>query len=119
MIAVSFLAAVIFFDGWHLPYLSDVHEWYHTVFKFVAILGKASFFIFLFLLIRWTLPRFRFDQLMNLAWKVLIPLSVINLLAVMFIREFDLPLIALTVVSLALFGGLAAVAVSRRAPNPP
>src|SRR5262245_4897745 len=119
MITVSFLAAVIFFGGWHLPYLTDGHEWYHTVFKFVAILGKASFFIFLFLLIRWTLPRFRFDQLMNLAWKVLIPLSVINLLAVMFIREFDLPYIALTLVSLAMFAALAAVAARRRTPNPP
>jgi NADH-quinone oxidoreductase subunit H len=119
MITVSFLAAVMFFGGWHIPYLTDGHEWYHTVLKFVAILGKASFFLFLFLLIRWTLPRFRFDQLMSLAWKVLIPLSVVNLLAVMFIREFGLPNIALTIESLVLFGGLAAVAAGRRTPNPP
>src|SRR5207302_3929331 len=47
MITVSFLAAVMFFGGWHIPYLTDGHEWYHTLLKFVAILGKASFFIFL------------------------------------------------------------------------
>jgi NADH-quinone oxidoreductase subunit H len=42
------------------------------------------------MLIRWTIPRFRFDQLMGLAWKVLIPLSIANVICVMFVREFGL-----------------------------
>jgi NADH-quinone oxidoreductase subunit H len=42
---------------------------------------KIFFFIFLFMWVRWTVPRFRYDQLMRLGWKVLIPLSIINVLA--------------------------------------
>ncbi len=41
--------------------------------------SKAAFFIFFFMWIRWTIPRFRYDQLMNLGWKILIPLAVINI----------------------------------------
>jgi NADH-quinone oxidoreductase subunit H len=46
---------------------------------FVLLMGKVVFFIFLFMWIRWTLPRFRYDQLMDLGWKTLLPLSILNL----------------------------------------
>ena len=46
--------------------------------------------------IRWTIPRFRFDQLMGLAWKVMIPLALVNLVCVMVVKQFGWPLIVLT-----------------------
>ena len=57
--------------------------------KFAVVAFKVSLFIMVYMLVRWTIPRFRFDQLMGLAWKVLIPLAILNLVCVMFIREFD------------------------------
>jgi NADH-quinone oxidoreductase subunit H len=102
MITTSFLLAILFFGGWHFPGLTDGGEWWHTALKLVILCGKATIFIMIYMLIRWTLPRFRFDQLMGLAWKVLIPLSVVYLLCVMIVREFGLPLITLTIVSLLL-----------------
>ena len=48
-----------------------------------------TLFILFYMLIRWTMPRFRFDQLMGLAWKVLIPLALVNLVCVMVVKQFD------------------------------
>ena len=53
------------------------------------------------MLVRWTIPRFRFDQLMSLAWKVMIPLALLNLLCVMVVKQFGLPLVVLTAASVA------------------
>jgi NADH-quinone oxidoreductase subunit H len=53
-----------------------------AVFQFASLASKVAFFMFLFVWIRWTLPRFRFDQLMDLGWKILFPLSLINLVVV-------------------------------------
>ncbi|MFL5340466.1 MAG: NADH-quinone oxidoreductase subunit NuoH [Gemmataceae bacterium] len=116
MITTSFLVSVLFLGGWEFFGLTDGHEWYHTILKFVSILGKAAFFLVFYVVVRWTLPRFRFDQLMGIAWKVLIPLSIVNLLSVMVVRELDLPLIVLPVISVVLFA--AAAAVSARRPGP-
>jgi NADH-quinone oxidoreductase subunit H len=102
MITTSFLLAILFFGGWHFPGLTDGTEWWHVALKLIILGGKATIFIMLYMLIRWTIPRFRFDQLMGLAWKVLIPLSVVYLLCVMIIREIGLPLISLTIVSVLL-----------------
>ncbi len=68
------------------------------------------------MVVRWTLPRFRFDQLMGIAWKVLIPLSIANLVSVMIVREFGIRLIALPGVSILLFA--AAAALNARRPGP-
>jgi NADH-quinone oxidoreductase subunit H len=51
-----------------------------AVLQIVAIFMKISFFIFTFMWIRWTLPRFRYDQLMHLGWKTMIPLAIVNML---------------------------------------
>ena len=75
------------------------------IFKLIAFIVKMSLFIVFFMLIRWTIPRFRFDQLMSLAWKVFIPMALLNLVAVMIVKEFSISLWALLPVSLAILVG--------------
>jgi NADH-quinone oxidoreductase subunit H len=50
-----------------------------SVFQVMAFVAKVVFFAWLFIWVRWTLPRFRYDQLMNLGWKVMLPLGLANL----------------------------------------
>ena len=59
--------------------------------------------------VRWTIPRFRFDQLMGLAWKVLIPLSIVNLMCVMVVKEYGASKWWLTVLSIGVFFGAAVI----------
>lgn len=117
VITTSFLLAVVFLGGWHLPFgLTEGDGWFPLILKVVSILGKTSFFIFFYVLIRWTIPRFRFDQLMAIAWKVLIPLAIMNLIAVLFVKEFGLSMWVLTVLSVVLLVGTAYVAGRRSDP---
>jgi NADH-quinone oxidoreductase subunit H len=79
MVTASALMATLFFGGWDIPGSWDnaaPHTGVKTLLTGLAFLVKILFFIFLFMWIRWTLPRFRYDQLMALGWKVLIPLSL-------------------------------------------
>lgn len=75
MISMSALMATLFFGGWDIPFTRWDNEGGHTVLKTVLTLGsfafKTGFFLFFFMWIRWTLPRFRYDQLMTLGWKIL------------------------------------------------
>jgi len=79
LIAASAMMATLYFGGWSLPFLhlTGIAASLASIAVFAA---KTGFFIFLFVWVRWTLPRFRFDQLMNLGWKVFLPLSLLNLL---------------------------------------
>lgn len=80
IITVSFLTVILFFGGWDAPFLTvDQTGWIAAVFKTLVIIFKVSLMILFIMWIRWTLPRFRYDQLMNLAWKTMIPLSLLNL----------------------------------------
>jgi NADH-quinone oxidoreductase subunit H len=118
MVTVSFLMVVLFFGGWHLPWVSSIggDGVLNYVVKVLVIGAKVSFFILFFMLIRWTLPRFRYDQLMGLAWRTLIPLSLVNLVVVMIVREAGLSPWLLLPLQVALLVGTAAVALRRRAP---
>lgn len=75
MTVMAALNATLFFGGPSVPGLPDA-PWWMGVGAFAA---KTAFFLFLFLWVRWTLPRFRFDQLMKLGWQVLLPLALVNL----------------------------------------
>ena len=78
--------ATLFFGGYDIPFVNDTHlgekmgqNWL-AVLEAVSLFAKVAIGIFTFMWIRWTIPRFRYDQLMNLGWKGLIPLSLFNML---------------------------------------
>lgn len=81
MIISSGLIVTLYLGGWHIPYI----EYLGLPEGWVALLQVAAFFIkvgallFFFIWVRWSIPRFRYDQLMNLGWKVMFPLALINL----------------------------------------
>ena len=81
MFISSTIISTLYFGGYNMPFIGrfitdpNTLSMVGTVFLF----GKIFFFIFFFMWIRWTLPRFRYDQLMNLGWKKLIPLSIANI----------------------------------------
>jgi NADH-quinone oxidoreductase subunit H len=81
MFISSAVIATLYFGGYNFPGMDLIESpallgWL----QFIALFAKIFFFIFVFMWIRWTLPRFRYDQLMHLGWKSLIPLAIINML---------------------------------------
>jgi NADH-quinone oxidoreductase subunit H len=75
------LMTVLFFGGWNLPYIDvPFAGWAGALFSMAVFAAKVTFFLWFFVWVRWTLPRFRFDQLMGLGWKVMMPLAVFNFL---------------------------------------
>ncbi len=91
LITISFLTSILFFGGWQFPWIATAESAYTGVWlvKLLVLLTKVAASIFFIMLIRWTLPRFRFDQLMELTWKVFIPLALANVVAVMVVRQFN------------------------------
>jgi len=86
MIVASSVIVALFFGGWQVPFfsqqylISTVGQIGAFLFSIISFSIKTGFFLFFFIWIRWTLPRFRFDQLISLGWKVLLPLAILNLL---------------------------------------
>lgn len=95
MITVSFLISLLFLGGWHFPFLENA-PWFV---KTLILFAKVAFFIVFFMIVRWTIPRFRFDQLMGLAWRVMIPLALVNLAIVMFTLQFAWPMWVMPIAS--------------------
>jgi NADH-quinone oxidoreductase subunit H len=83
MVTASALMATFFFGGWDIPFWARDNQgpwtWCLTALTGLSFMLKTSFFIFLYVWVRWTLPRFRYDQLMALGWKVLLPLALVYL----------------------------------------
>jgi NADH-quinone oxidoreductase subunit H len=80
MFVSSAIMAILFFGGYNFPGMSHFSGNTLAVLGILAFAVKIFLFIFVIMWIRWTIPRFRFDQLMHLGWKTLLPLSLINLL---------------------------------------
>lgn len=100
MITASFLIVILFFGGWHFWGItgsaaaidawgseSAALHWLQAILRVVVLMGKICIVILFFMLVRWSWPRFRFDQLMALAWKVMLPLGLINLVAIAIFNE--------------------------------
>ncbi len=113
MITTSFLVATIFFGGWNLPWVTtpETAGTFDMVLKVVVIGAKMLAFIVFYMLIRWTVPRFRFDQLMSLAWKVMMPLALVNFVFVTVVVQFGLSRWWLLPLSLVLLVGSGYVAL--------
>ncbi len=84
MFISSVLMATLFFGGYDMPFFDEAAHahWgnWLALIGIVALMAKVLFFIFLFMWVRWTIPRFRYDQLMNLGWKKLVPLALANMI---------------------------------------
>jgi NADH-quinone oxidoreductase subunit H len=90
-VLIAALTATLFFGGWQVPYLAadgfhfpwgtflSMPAFVVTLLQVAALGLKVLFFCWFMLLIRWTLPRFRYDQLMRLGWRMLLPLSILNI----------------------------------------
>jgi NADH-quinone oxidoreductase subunit H len=80
MFISSAVIAILFFGGYNFPGMDNFSGNTLAILGILAFLTKTFIFIFIFMWIRWTIPRFRFDQLMHLGWKTLIPIAIINML---------------------------------------
>jgi NADH-quinone oxidoreductase subunit H len=80
MITAAALTVTLFFGGWDVPLLDEGSlGLFGTLLSVLSFLLKMAFFLFLFIWVRWTFPRFRYDQLMRLGWKVMLPLALFNI----------------------------------------
>ena len=80
LITSSALITTLFLGGWHLPFAEtwNLSPLILSLLQIAAFVAKVSIVIFFFIIVRWTIPRFRYDQLMNLGWKVLLPFAILN-----------------------------------------
>ena len=93
MVVGSLFLSTMFFGGWQFPYLADsgfllpggigfaLPGAIVFLLRITALVAKVVFFAWLFIWVRWTIPRFRYDQVMRLGWKVMLPLSLLNIFA--------------------------------------
>ncbi len=84
MFTLSCLVSIVFLGGWQIPFVPHdtiaamVGPIAASIIGVVVLLLKAAFFMFMYVWVRWTLPRFRYDQLMNLGWKFMMPVGLVN-----------------------------------------
>ena len=84
MTTVSALTVTLFCGGWTFPGMHHLSGWLLLIASVCVFLAKLAFFLWLFVWVRWSLPRFRYDQLMRLGWKGLLPLATLNIVWVGF-----------------------------------
>lgn len=82
MIIASAVIVTLYLGGWQFPYLQEfgLNPLVVSLIQVASFVLKVAFLVFFFIWVRWSIPRFRYDQLMNLGWKVLLPLSILNII---------------------------------------
>jgi NADH-quinone oxidoreductase subunit H len=131
MVTASALLVTLFFGGWDIPFTlwDNQAPWSlgKTLLTGLAFAGKVLFFLFFYMWIRWTLPRFRYDQLMSLGWRVLLPVALVYIIVIagtllildlLGVRPGAIHGIILGVVNLAMTGVLFVVLDSGRIISP-
>src|SRR5262249_40068128 len=81
MTSLSALGVTLYFGGWSLPGV-DLTGWAGAVVGLLVLVSKVAVCLGIYVWVRWSFPRFRYDQLMRLGWKVLLPLAIVNLVVV-------------------------------------
>jgi NADH-quinone oxidoreductase subunit H len=82
MLTSGAIITTLYLGGWQVPFLHSLGlaPFWVSILQVIGFCGKVGLLVLFFIVIRWTVPRFRYDQLMNLGWKVMLPLSILNLL---------------------------------------
>ncbi len=90
MLTGSIMMTCLFLGGWNVPFLSDLHldATTQSLIQIGGFAAKVGFLMFFFVWVRWTLPRFRYDQLMELSWKKLIPIALANVVVTAIFMAF-------------------------------
>lgn len=98
MLTAAFLIVILFLGGWHFWGITGTSAenvgWFTAILRVLVLCVKIFLVIAFFMLVRWSWPRFRFDQLMSLAWKVMLPLGLINVIAVAVMEQLEFSLLA-------------------------
>ena len=82
MTTISALVTTLFLGGWDIPYYNEPANFLGFLLSALAFLAKVGFLLFVFVWVRWTIPRLKYDQLMKIGWKVFLPLALINIVIV-------------------------------------
>ncbi|HEV7395857.1 MAG TPA: NADH-quinone oxidoreductase subunit NuoH [Pyrinomonadaceae bacterium] len=97
MVVISAIATTLYLGGWYFPfvYKLEMAGWHNTyvIVSALVFIAKLAFILYLYFWLRWTLPRFRYDQLMDIGWKWLIPAALVNIVftafSVFLVQAFD------------------------------